>query len=224
MIEGAIVVVSRHPVARRRLAEAAQRLGREAVLLDDFTRMGDVLRAAAVIVDLDVPGADAAATIIRERWPTAMAAAFISMPDRERWDAANQTYDLVANRGSIAAQVSDRLPAWEGPPKGIRIPLFEERDVAGRLGLVHTTQTSAGPVAVYRLGSTLCAVADVCPHAGARLSEGTLANGVVTCPQHGSQFDVCSGERMRGPADDPIRSFPVGVKDGMVFLELEDDS
>lgn len=223
MIDGPVIVVSRHPVARRRLAEAAERLGREAIVLDDFTRMGDVLRASAVVVDLDVPGADAAATIIRERWPEAMAAAFISMPDRERWDAANQSYDLVANRGSIAAQLTDRLPAWQGPPKGIRISLFEERDVAGRLGLVHRAETSAGPVAVYRLGSTLCAVADVCPHAGARLSEGTITGGVITCPLHGSQFDVCSGERMRGPADDPIRSFPIVVKDGMVFLELEDD-
>jgi len=32
-----------------------------------------------------------------------------------------------------------------------------------------------------------------CPHMGARLSEGKLEGFVVTCPRHGSQFDLRDG-------------------------------
>lgn len=224
MIEGAFIVVSRNPIARNRLQAAADRAGRPCVLLDDFTRMGDVLVAATVVVDLDVPGSETAATIIRERWPKALAAAFISMPDRERWEAAAASYDLVANRGAIGTQLLTKLETWDGPPAGVRIRLFDERDAAGRLGLVHRQETSVGPIAVFHIGSKFCAVRDVCPHAGATLSEGTLEGGVITCPLHGSQFDVCSGERVRGPADDPIPSFAVAVSGGVVYLELEEDA
>ena len=224
MIEGPILVISRNPIVRDRLSALAARTGREIVLLDAFTRMGDVLRAAAVVVDLDIEGAIEAAGVIRERWPVALRAAFISMPDRERWDAATTAFDLVVNRGAVAAQLEAKLATWDGPPTGIRIRMFDERDAAGRLGLIHLQETSAGPVAIYHLGSKFCAVSDVCPHAGAKLSKGTLEGGVITCPEHGSQFEVCSGERVRGPADDPIRSFSVAVTDGIVYLELEEDA
>ena len=36
-----------------------------------------------------------------------------------------------------------------------------------------------------------------CPHMGARLSEGTLDGTVVTCPRHGSQFDLATGQVVR---------------------------
>lgn len=224
MTDGPLVVVSRNPIVRDRLSGLAERTGRPIVLLDAFTRMGDVLSPAAVIVDLDVDGAIEAAEIIRERWPATLKAAFISMPDRERWDAASAVYDLVANRGAITAQLASKLQTWTGPPTGIRIRLFEERDAAGRLGLVHRQETSAGPVAIYHIGSKFCAVGDVCPHAGARLSDGPLEGGVITCPQHGSQFEVCGGARVRGPADDPIPSFSVVVENGLVYLHIEEDA
>jgi len=209
---------------RRRLETAAEAIGVRALFFDAFTRIGDVLEACAVVVDLDVPGWEGAVEIVRERWPKAMAAAFISIPDKERYEQAAATYDLVANRGAIAARLQAALPAWEGPRSGIRIRLFEERDAAGRLGLIHRQETSVGPIAVYHIGSKFCAVGDVCPHAGATLSEGTLEGGVITCPLHGSQFDVCGGARMRGPSDDPIPSYAVVVDGGVVYLELEEEA
>ncbi len=44
------------------------------------------------------------------------------------------------------------------------------------------------------------ALGDRCSHRGGPLSEGTLAGGCVTCPWHGSRFDLASGEPTRGPA------------------------
>lgn len=38
-----------------------------------------------------------------------------------------------------------------------------------------------------------------CPHMGGSLADGKLNGHVVTCPRHGSQFDVRTGEALHGP-------------------------
>jgi nitrite reductase (NADH) small subunit/3-phenylpropionate/trans-cinnamate dioxygenase ferredoxin subunit len=49
-------------------------------------------------------------------------------------------------------------------------------------------------VALLREGGKILAVADACPHMGASLADGTLREGVVTCPWHGWRYDGASGE------------------------------
>jgi nitrite reductase/ring-hydroxylating ferredoxin subunit len=36
----------------------------------------------------------------------------------------------------------------------------------------------------------------------------------VICPCHGSEFDVESGEVLRGPASEPVETFEVRLEDG----------
>ncbi|MST31803.1 Rieske 2Fe-2S domain-containing protein [Acidimicrobiaceae bacterium USS-CC1] len=91
--------------------------------------------------------------------------------------------------------------------------------MAGRLGLVRAVEdTPVGPLAVYRHGGGVVAVCDVCPHARARLSEGSLEGGVITCPAHGSRFEVATGVRVRGPADAGLATYTVVVEGGRVWL------
>ncbi len=47
------------------------------------------------------------------------------------------------------------------------------------------------------------AIANTCTHRGGPLNEGERDGNVVACPWHGSQFDLCSGEVLRGPAREP---------------------
>lgn len=47
------------------------------------------------------------------------------------------------------------------------------------------------------------ALTDRCSHRGGPLSEGTLDGSCVTCPWHGSQFELASGIPARGPASIP---------------------
>lgn len=47
------------------------------------------------------------------------------------------------------------------------------------------------------------ALADRCSHRGGPLSEGALDEGCVTCPWHGSQFELATGAPRRGPASIP---------------------
>ena len=50
---------------------------------------------------------------------------------------------------------------------------------------------------------------DICTHIGCSLSDGSLTGTIVTCPCHGSQFDVRTGEVVSGPARSPIKTYPV---------------
>ena len=72
-----------------------------------------------------------------------------------------------------------------------------------------------GDVAVFNVNGRLCATQAKCTHAGGPLSNGPFHGSVVTCPWHGSQFDVCSGGVLRGPAIEPLMTYHV-VDDGDV--------
>ena len=59
-----------------------------------------------------------------------------------------------------------------------------------------------------------------CTHAGAPIAEGTLDGEVLTCPWHYSQFNITSGVVLRGPADKPLKSYPVEERENSVFIDL----
>jgi len=52
---------------------------------------------------------------------------------------------------------------------------------------------------LIRTGETILALHNQCAHAGGPLSEGTLVDGCVECPWHGSRFETTTGRRRRGP-------------------------
>jgi nitrite reductase/ring-hydroxylating ferredoxin subunit/uncharacterized membrane protein len=49
-------------------------------------------------------------------------------------------------------------------------------------------------------GAQIWALENRCSHRGAPLSDGTVEDGCVTCPWHGSRFDLRTGEVVAGPA------------------------
>jgi nitrite reductase/ring-hydroxylating ferredoxin subunit len=71
-------------------------------------------------------------------------------------------------------------------------------------------------VVIYRVEGAIYATDNVCSHAFALLTDGWLEDGLVECPLHGAQFDVRTGEAVRGPADCPVATFQTRVRDGMI--------
>lgn len=173
---------------------------------------------AVAVIDLHLPGAVERVREWRARWPEVLLAGFLGVPDREQWVAAQRAgCDLVTNRGALVSRLRELLA--RSTPAGRAFPLFDAADAAGRLGLVfRAADTPAGPVAVYRVAGGLHAIADRCPHAGAALSGGEVGGSVLTCPGHGSRFDICTGERLRGPADTDIAVFPLVDMGGQICL------
>ena len=83
--------------------------------------------------------------------------------------------------------------------------------------------SSEDPIAVFKWKESVCAVRDICPHAGFSLADGEFDSdsGVVTCPEHGSRFHVCTGERIRGPADYPLKKYRAFQDGEEIQVEIE---
>jgi nitrite reductase/ring-hydroxylating ferredoxin subunit len=45
-----------------------------------------------------------------------------------------------------------------------------------------------------RVGGEVRAIENRCPHLGLSMARGKVEGSVITCPWHGSSFDVCTGE------------------------------
>ncbi len=58
-----------------------------------------------------------------------------------------------------------------------------------------------------------------CTHAGAPLAEGTLNGPIITCPWHGSQFNIINGAVVRGPAQKNLKAYSTTIADGSVFID-----
>lgn len=83
-------------------------------------------------------------------------------------------------------------------------------------------QTSIGDdlVAIFHVNGKLHALADVCSHAQAFLSEGDVSLGAVTCPRHGARFDLETGQALTLPATRPVETFPVDIVDGEIVVTI----
>lgn len=75
-------------------------------------------------------------------------------------------------------------------------------------------------VAVANVDGTLHAFGNVCTHRQCPLAKGDLEGTTVTCPCHGSQFDVTSGAVLSGPAEEPVPSYPVRIQDDAIQISI----
>lgn len=71
-------------------------------------------------------------------------------------------------------------------------------------------------VLLVRRGGEICALADTCSHLGGPLSEGTLEDGSIVCPWHGSRFALEDGRVLDGPATFPQPCYEARVQNGQI--------
>ena len=64
-------------------------------------------------------------------------------------------------------------------------------------------------VCVARIGDDVFAVADMCTHSEASLSEGDISNYKIECWLHGAEFDLRPGAATTPPAVEALETFEV---------------
>jgi len=74
-------------------------------------------------------------------------------------------------------------------------------------------------VALFNVEGHFYALDGICPHQGGPLGKGSLAGCVVTCPWHGFQFDVTTGQHQTSKSL-VHTTFPVKVEDGAVWVDV----
>jgi nitrite reductase/ring-hydroxylating ferredoxin subunit len=79
-------------------------------------------------------------------------------------------------------------------------------------------------VLIVNVEGTYYAVDNLCTHYGGDLSEGVIEGNVVTCPNHGSKFDVTTGKVISPPTEglgrpdiEDLQTYMVKVKDQYVM-------
>ena len=81
-------------------------------------------------------------------------------------------------------------------------------------------EIAGSPITIANVGGTYYGFHDVCTHMGCSLAEGVLEGTVVTCPCHGSQFDIITGSVRRGPAIDPVSTYTVRIEGDTIEAEM----
>lgn len=89
-------------------------------------------------------------------------------------------------------------------------------------------------IMLARVGTNYYAIANRCPHMGGDLSMGTLEGTVITCPRHGSQFDIKDGHNIRWTryqglvkavndiikSPRPVKTYNIKVEAGDILIEI----
>ena len=74
-------------------------------------------------------------------------------------------------------------------------------------------------ILLVRQHGRVCALVHSCAHLGGPLSEGTLKDGSVVCPWHGSEFALDDGRVLNGPATNNQPCLTVRERDGHIEVK-----
>jgi 3-phenylpropionate/trans-cinnamate dioxygenase ferredoxin subunit len=101
-------------------------------------------------------------------------------------------------------------------------------------GTMKAATVAGREILLARVGDKYYAADGRCPHMGGRLSQGKLEGTIVTCPLHGSQFDLGNGQVVRWlkgaglisalsrivRAPRPINTYTVKLEHDMILVEI----
>ena len=83
-------------------------------------------------------------------------------------------------------------------------------------GAVTVVDVESRKILLTRVDGRLSALENTCTHAGGPLNEGTVEDGDIVCPWHGSRFRLSDGAVLGGPATFPVRQLETRTAAGRV--------
>jgi len=93
---------------------------------------------------------------------------------------------------------------------------FEDEDV-------EQVKVGSLAIAVYRAKGQFYATQDLCTHERAFLSDGVVIDCIVECPFHQGRFDVRTGKAMGAPVIVPLKTYPLKVVDGLIYVQISEN-
>lgn len=109
------------------------------------------------------------------------------------------------------------MSAEESPLNGfVRVARKDELEP----GAGKTVDVEGTPVALFNVGGRYYAIHNTCRHRGGPLGEGELSGSVVTCPWHGWQYEVMTGEKVINP-EIRVEKFEVRVEGDDILVSKE---
>jgi nitrite reductase/ring-hydroxylating ferredoxin subunit len=139
--------------------------------------------------------------------------------------------DATADAGDYPNEAdADRADANRADPNAGNANEADARwvDVGGLADLRHNrlvVEANGMSVLVVRVGRTLAAVENECPHLGQRLSDGQVRGGLIRCAAHGYRWDLATGQSVQGlrvPRRRPLRAVPLRLAGDRIMLAWDE--
>ncbi len=134
-------------------------------------------------------------------------------PDASRGRTA--TISAGAIPGQARAHGDARTTPSSEVPEGYLRTAIHAADIPDGEGRV--VPLDGERVAVFRNGTEISCISNVCRHQMGPLGEGRIIDGCVTCPWHGFQYDPVTG-CAPPPFDDRVETYDVAIHDGFVWV------
>jgi 3-phenylpropionate/trans-cinnamate dioxygenase ferredoxin subunit len=96
-------------------------------------------------------------------------------------------------------------------------------------GQARLVEADGAMIALVNLGGEYVAIGDACTHDGAPLlgsgidARDLIEGDRISCPRHGAQFCLRTGTALAPPAWEPVPTYPVRVRDGVVQVRRDRD-
>ena len=99
-------------------------------------------------------------------------------------------------------------------PTSVKIPQSEVTPGCGKV-----VEVGGKQVAVFNVGGTFHAIDNTCLHQGGPLGEGSLDEATVTCPWHGWEYDVTTGQ-CQTMAAATVARYPIRIEGSDIIVEV----
>jgi 3-phenylpropionate/trans-cinnamate dioxygenase ferredoxin component len=76
------------------------------------------------------------------------------------------------------------------------------------------------PLAIFNVDGEFFCTSDTCTHEASSLSDGYIEGDTVECPFHFARFSLRTGAVLSPPAILPLKTFPVKIEDGKIYVDL----
>jgi len=86
-------------------------------------------------------------------------------------------------------------------------------------GKICEVQAGGKPVALANVAGKFFAISGICAHQAGPLGEGELEGQIVTCPWHGWQFDVTTGQ-VSPHGGIGVERYPVEVRGDEIYVDV----
>jgi Fe-S cluster biogenesis protein NfuA/nitrite reductase/ring-hydroxylating ferredoxin subunit len=131
-------------------------------------------------------------------------------PEITRVVAVNNNPTLNNKNSSLVSPFSAKITAtWIKLATIDEVPEFS----------VLAVQLAGNSLILHRQGITVTCYRNACTHLGSALEHGQVENGILTCPSHGFQYKLETGECLTAP-DVSLQSYQVKIQDDKVFVKL----
>jgi len=76
-------------------------------------------------------------------------------------------------------------------------------------------------IALCKLEGSVYALSNICTHEYACMSDGFNDGDAIECPLHQAKFHIPTGKVLSPPAEVNLKTYPVQVVDGTVFIQIK---